>query len=142
MKRPLETLFALLAFASPAAAAQVTVSDAWFRSLPAHLPAGGYFTASNAGRRDVAIIGAQSPACSSLMLHHSSNTGGMSGMAMVDSVTIPAGGTLSFTPGSYHLMCDNPKLVLGSKAPVTLRLSDGTLVVVGFMVRGADGKKL
>ncbi len=43
-----------------------------------------------------------------LMLHQSSNKGGMSGMDMVDKVIVPAGGTVRFAPGGYHLMCENP----------------------------------
>lgn len=116
------------------------VTDAWFRSLPGTLPAGGYFTAKNIGPRDVAITGAKSDACGMLMLHQSSDKGGLSGMDMVSKVEIPAGGTLAFAPAGYHLMCDNPKMKIGAKVPVVLTLSDGTSVAVSFVVRNARGK--
>ena len=51
------SLTALLAMTAPAIAAPVDVTDAWFRSLPGKLPAGGYFTAQNNTSRDVAITG-------------------------------------------------------------------------------------
>ena len=41
-----------------------------------------------------------------LMIHQSSNKGGMSGMDMVEKVKVPAGGMVKFAPGGYHLMCD------------------------------------
>jgi copper(I)-binding protein len=140
VKRLFEGLVLLLALGGAAQAAPVTIADPWFRFLPAGLPAGGYFTAHNAGKADLAITGAQSPACGMLMLHQSSNKGGMSGMDMVDKVALPAGGTASFTPGGFHLMCDQPKMNVGSAVPVTLQLSDGSSVKALFAVKDARGK--
>jgi copper(I)-binding protein len=130
----------LLASCAAAQAAPFDVTDAWFRSLPGKLPAGGYFTAQNNTNREVAITGVQSDACGMLMMHQSSSKGGMSGMDMVDKVTLPPGGQVKFAPGGYHLMCDAPKLKIGTKAPVSIMLSNGTTVVVAFQVRGAAGK--
>ncbi len=130
----------LLATVIAASAAPFEVSDGWFRKLPGKLPSAGYFTARNTSRHDIAITDVRSDACSMLMMHRSSNKGGMSGMDMVDKVTVPAGGMVAFAPGGYHLMCDDPKMTIGAKAPVLLSLSDGTLVAVSFAVRGANGK--
>ena len=134
------SLAILLATVLPASAAPFDITEAWFRSLPGGVPAGGYFTAQNNVRRDVSITGAQSDACGMLMIHQSSNKGGMSGMDMVDRVTEPAGGTVKFAPGGYHLMCTDARLKIGTKAPVLLNLSDGTAVAVAFQVRNATGK--
>src|SRR5665213_4290085 len=127
---------------NPAWAAPLDITDAWFRALPGKLPAGGYFTAQNNTRRDIAIAGASSDACGMLMIHQSSNKGGMSGMDMVDKVEVPAGGKIAFAPGGYHLMCTDPtpRMKIGAKVPVLLSLSDGTAVAVAFAVRGATGK--
>ena len=125
---------------SSAWAAPFDISDAWFRSLPGALPAGGYFTAQNNTRRDVSITGVSSDACGMLMIHRSSNKGGMSGMDMVDSVRVPAGGEVKFAPGGYHLMCEQPRMKPGGKVAVLLRLSDGSTVAVGFQVKNASGK--
>ena len=133
-------LLSFLLLATPALAAPVTVSDAWFRSLPAGIPAGGYFIAHNGGRTNLAITGASSPACGMLMLHESSDKGGMSGMSMVEKVPLPAGGEARFTPGSFHLMCMQPKMTIGGKVSVALTLSDGSSVTVPFAVRDAKGK--
>ena len=77
-----------------------------------------------------------------LMIHQSSNKGGMSSMDMVERVNVPAGGSIAFAPGGYHLMCTDPKPAMkpGAKVPVVLHLSDGSAVAVGFTVKSASGK--
>ena len=132
----------LLMMTGVAQAAPFEITDGWFRALPGKLPAGGYFTAYNGTGRDVSIVAADSDACGMLMIHQSSNKGGMSGMDMVDRVSVPAGGTVHFAPGGYHLMCENPtaKMKLGSKVGVLLKLSDGSSVAAGFVVKNATGK--
>ena len=142
MKRPnpMFSVVFLLLTAGAAQAAPFDVSDAWFRSLPGKLPAGGYFTAQNNTGKDVSINGASSDACGMLMIHQSSSKGGMTGMDMVDSVKVPAGGMVKFAPGGYHLMCDAPKMKIGAKVPVVLHLSNGQAIAVGFTVKGAAGK--
>ena len=134
------SLLALLFSAGAAHAAPFDVTDAWFRALPGKLPAGGYFTAQNNSRRDVAIVGVSSDACGMVMIHQSSSKGGMSGMDMVDKIVVPAGGTVKFAPAGYHLMCEQPKMKIGAKVPVSFSLSNGTTVVVAFQVRNAAGK--
>ena len=130
----------LLAATLPAAAAPFDVTGGWFRRLPGKLPAAGYFTAQNNTRRDIAITDVSTGACGMLMMHRSSNKGGMSGMDMVNAVTVPAGGTVAFAPGGYHLMCDDPKMKPGARVPVSLSLSNGSTVVTAFAVRSASGK--
>jgi copper(I)-binding protein len=136
------SLIALLAMTGVANAAPLDITNAWFRALPGKLPAGGYFIAQNNTGRDIAIAGASADACGMLMIHQSSNKGGMSGMDMVDKVNVPAGGKIAFAPGGYHLMCESPtpRMKIGAKVPVLLSLSDGTAVAVAFAVRGANGK--
>ena len=142
MKRPNPaiSLVFLVMMGSAAEAAPFDVSDAWFRSLPGKLPAGGYFTAQNNTGRDVSITGVSTNACGMVMMHQSSNKGGMTGMDMLDSVKVPSGAIVKFAPGGYHLMCDAPKMKIGTKVPVVLQLSNGQAIAVGFTVRGASGK--
>lgn len=130
----------LLAGTVTASAAPFDVTAGWFRKLPGKLPAAGYFSAQNNTRRDVAITNVRVAACGMVMMHKSSNKGGMSSMDMVDQVTVPAGGMVAFAPGGYHLMCDDPKMTIGARIPVLLSLSDGSTVAAAFDVRGASGK--
>ena len=141
MKRWFEVAL-LLFMALPAAAqpASLVVSDGWFRSLPGKLPAAGYFNIRSNSGATIAITGAEAPGCAALLLHKSTDTGGMSRMAMVGTVMVPPGGTVKFAPGGYHLMCTDPALKIGSRVPVTLHLSDGSSIVTAFQVRGAAGK--
>lgn len=128
--------------AAPPAASPFTVTGAWFRALPAGLPAGGYFTIHSGIRRMVSIVRAQSSGCGTLELHRSSTRGGMSGMEKVESVDLPPGQDVVFAPGGYHLMCIHPTPVLrpGRHVPVVLMLSNGISVAATFDVRGARGR--
>ena len=128
--------------AAPIAISALVVSDAWFRALPGALPAGGYFTLRNRGAKDAVLSGATSPACGTLMMHKSQTKGGMAGMDMVGTLPVPAGGSVSFTPGSYHLMCTdaNPALKPGASIKVTLLFQDGGQLAADFAVRNAAGK--
>jgi len=133
---------ALLLAASPAfAAGPLGVSDAWIRAMPAGIPSGGYFTLRNNGAKDVVLTGAATPACGSLMLHKSENTGGMSSMHHVDEVDVPAGGSVAFAPGGLHLMCiqATPAITPGATVAVSLSFKDGGKLTVPFQVRNAAG---
>jgi len=134
--------------ASPTAAATLTITNAWIRALPASVPSGGYFTLHNAGSKPAVLTAASSPACGMLMLHKTSNMNGMSGMSGmarmddVSEVEVPPRGTLSFSPGGFHLMCMNASALLkpGATVPVTLTFKDGSSLKALFEVRNAAGK--
>jgi copper(I)-binding protein len=139
------SLFALVLLAATAGGAQaagLTVSDAWIRALPPSVPSGGYFTLRNGTDKPVTLTTAQSPACGMLMLHKSSGMAGMTSMDDVSEVIVPAGGTVKFAPGGYHLMCTEARPVLkpGGHVPVTLLFRGGTKVTTMFAVRNAAGK--
>ena len=117
-----------------AKADSVTVHDAWIRALPPSVPSGGYFTLHNGSSKPAA--------CDMLMLHKSENHGGMGSMSDTADILVPAGGTLRFAPGGYHLMCmgAKPTIKPGAAVPVTLTFRDGNALAVTFQVRNAAGK--
>jgi copper(I)-binding protein len=127
------------ALAQPAG---LSVEDPWMRALPNHLPAAGYFRIDNTGKTPAVLVGAASPACGHLMLHRTVTEGGTGRMEMVDRVEVPAGGSLSFAPGGYHLMCMMPTAAVtpGHRVPVTLTFDGGSTLDVQFDVRNATGK--
>jgi copper(I)-binding protein len=137
----LTLLFAAI-IAAPACAADLTVTNAWFRALPGGLPSGGYFSVRNSGASPVELTGARSPACGMLMLHQSIESGGMSRMDDVRSLTVPAGGSLAFAPGGYHLMCMKPTAAMtpGKTVPVTLLFASGIRTQADFAVKNAAGE--
>ena len=133
---------ALLVALSPASAGNLVVSGAWFRLLPAGLPAAGYFKLQNESGKAAVLTGAETAACGMTMLHKTEHMGGMDQISMVDSVEIGAGETFEFKPGGYHLMCMDPSSAIsrGGKIIVTLVFADGTKLPAEFEVRGANGR--
>jgi copper(I)-binding protein len=131
---------ALAAGAHAGAADQVRATHAWIRVLPGALPAGGYVTLENRGDQPVALTGAHSAAYAEVMLHHSSTQGGMSRMAMVESLPIPAHGTVVLAPGGYHLMLMQPGAAVlpGSEVKLQLQFDDGSSLPVDFIARPAN----
>ena len=126
----------------PPMAHHTAIANPWFRALPAHLPAGGYFELRNAGQWPSTLTGAESPHCGMLMLHKSEQTNGMDRMSDVASVDIPPGQTVTFAPGGYHLMCTDPGPAIkpGNAVPVRLHFSDGSARIVTFAVKNASGQ--
>ena len=135
-------LMAATAGAPPPMSGHVMIANAWFRFLPAHLPAGGYFDLRNVGQWPVTLTNADSAACGMLMLHKSEQKNGMDSMSGVTSVDIPAGSILRFAPGGYHLMCmdPGPTMTPGSSVSVRLTFSDGSIAMMRFPVKTATGQ--
>ncbi|GAA0527750.1 hypothetical protein FHS83_002221 [Rhizomicrobium palustre] len=140
MRRFLFGLTALTMASGPALAGTISAGDGWFRALPGDLPAAGYVVLRNSGKTAVALTGAQSSACPTLMLHMTHQMDGMMHMMEVPKVEIAPGATLNLAPGGYHLMCMKPTLKPGTTVPVNLTFSDGTSLAVNFAVRNAQGK--
>lgn len=141
MSRTLIAVAALFWLAS-AQAAGVSVSDAWIRLLPAGLPAAGYFVIENEADRTRRLVGVESPAFGSAMMHRSVTDNGRTAMKHVDSVSVAAGGRLTFAPGGYHVMLMDPSASLapGGQVPVTLVFADGSRISVDFQLRPASGQ--
>lgn len=144
--RAASALLVALAVAPPAAWAaspDVAVTGGRMQVLLPSRPAAGYFTLENRGNTPLALSGASAPDCQSLMLHQSTETGGMARMAMVDSVPVPPHGSINFSPGGYHLMCMQPTGVLlthkGTEA-VTLHFADGGSVSAPFAIQGVGAR--
>ena len=139
MRRSAAILACWLALPAAAQAAGVTVENPWMRYLLPGLPAAGYMVLHNGGDVPVALIGAASPACEMLMLHRSQDSSGTSMMMDVPTVSVPAGGSVSFAPGGYHLMCMTPRMKVGDRIAVTLRFANAAPVSATMPVYGANG---
>lgn len=118
----------------------IRASHAWIRVLPGSLPAGGYVTLINDGDQPVALQTASSPAYASVMLHHSSTSGGVSRMTMVDTLAIPAHAKVALAPAGYHLMLMQAKTPVkpGDTVEVTLTFADGSTLETHFTARPAN----
>jgi copper(I)-binding protein len=133
----LACLLAMLRLAQ-AASPTVTVEKPWMRYLLPSLPAAGYMTLTNSGNTDAVLTGAASPACGMLMLHKSQDDSGMAMMMNLQTITIPANGSVTFAPGGYHLMCMQPKMKIGDQLPITLNFQDGSSLTTTMPVYGAQ----
>jgi len=144
MKHPaLSLLLAGLLLAGNAHAADadhVRASHAWIRILPGDLPAGAYVTLENDSDQPIALTGASSTRYAGVMLHMSSTEGGMSRMAMADSLTIPAHGKAELAPAGYHLMLSKPATPVqaGDTISLALRFADGSTLATDFLARPAN----
>ncbi|APA89940.2 copper chaperone PCu(A)C (plasmid) [Paraburkholderia sprentiae WSM5005] len=125
----------LTAFAAPSAS--VRVSDCWIRALPGDLPSGGYFKVVNMSDKPVDLTGVETNAFGMAMLHQTQSNGSTSAMVMVDKATVPANGTLTFAPGNYHVMLEQPKkpLKVGTSISLAFNFSDGEKVTAACMVK-------
>jgi hypothetical protein len=112
------------------------------RTIIPSRPAAGYFTLLNDTDKPRTLVGASSPVCGMLMLHKSVNENGVEKMLMQKRIAVPARGSLTFSPGGYHLMCMSPTkdVAVGHSVPVTLKFGDGTALIANFPVRGVGGE--
>ena len=122
------------------AADHVHASRAWIRVLPGDLPAGAYVTLQNDGDQPFALNGARSTAYAKVMLHRSSNEGGMSRMSMVDTLTVPPHGNAVLAPAGYHLMLMKAATPVkpGETVRLTLTFTDGSTLATDFIARPAN----
>jgi len=96
-------LAGLLLSAGPAVAgATVKVTGAWARaSLPRQNASAAYMVLQSA--TPDALTGVSSP-LGMAMLHQSTHSGSMEGMADMDSLPLPAGQAVALAPGGTHIM--------------------------------------
>jgi periplasmic copper chaperone A len=137
--KKLSVFVGALVCASVTQAATLEARDCWVRAMPPNLPSSGYFTVANNGDKPATLTAADTSAFGMTMMHKSDMKGGTATMAPVDSVDIPAHGTLQFAPKGYHLMLEQPSkpLQVGSSIPLKLTFSDNTSIDVSCAVKSA-----
>ena len=134
-------LFALaLGFAAPAHVqppAGLEVAQAWSRPAVAGGVGGGYMVLVNHGKAADALVRIDSPAAREVQVHHSRMVDGMASMAPVTRLSVPAGGSVTFAPGGYHLMFVGLKRALnpGDTLPATLTFASGAKLQASFKVQ-------
>jgi len=133
---------ALCVASAPALAASpatVGISACWIRALPGQLPSAGYFKVSNSADQVVNLVAVDADAFGMAMLHQTQTQGSMSKMVMAEQVPVPAHGTLTFAPGNYHVMLEQPKkpLIIGASIPMNFSFSDGQKITASCAVKSA-----
>lgn len=125
---PALLLPALLAAACHRAPDQPRVTHAWVRlSAVAGQPAAAYFTIHGA-RAAERLVKIESALARDTRMHESMGAGGMTGMAPLASVDVPAGGTVAFAPGGRHAMLSglDPAVRPGTAVPLRFGFASGS----------------
>jgi len=108
----------------------------WSRPAAAGMTGAGFMTLTNRGKAADTLVSVQSPVARKVEVHRSSMAGGVMSMQRQDRVAIPAGRTVTFGPGGYHLMLIGlvRPLKAGDRAPATLTFASGAKIKVVFAV--------
>lgn len=124
-----------LAIASPAFAAP-QVKAAWSRPAAQGTTGAGFLTLTNPDAKADTLVAVQSPLAREVQIHQSSMANGVASMKMLTKVAVPAGGSVTFAPGGYHLMLLGltKALAPGDTVPATLTFASGAKVKASFVV--------
>jgi copper(I)-binding protein len=139
-------LIIMLLFPLKAVAQDVTIGDltianpVTMASAKMAMAGAGYMSITNTGETDDRLIGAAAD-YPRVMIHQTQMVDGVATMQHQEYVTIPAGGSVEFAPGGYHVMFmglqDNP-FVIGQDVPVTLTFQEAGEIEVIFTVVARD----
>ena len=119
-------------------AGALTLSDLAVRATVGGVPtSAAYLTIANAGNTPDKLLSVNCACAAMAMMHRTTTQNGVSSMAMLDSVAIPAGGKAAFTPEGLHIMLTGLKrpLKAGATQTLTLRFEKAGTVKAGFPVR-------
>jgi copper(I)-binding protein len=119
------------------ASGTVQVTDAWARSS---MPDVGaiYFTVTDGTGEGDRLVGVDvGDVAEMASIHETTVTNGMAEMHPVDGVDVPAGGTVTFEPGGYHVMLEqlSAPLQVGSRLDLVLTFEKAGEVPVSAEVR-------
>jgi copper(I)-binding protein len=121
----------------------VSVTDVWgWSSTPDR--GAVYFTVENTGAEADRLMGASSDAAGVVQVHETTMVEGTAQMSEVDGVDIPAGGTVTFEPGGYHvMMMEIPEpLEVGSTIDVTVTFEGAGDIDVTAEIRAFTGEAM
>ncbi len=123
-----------------AAAADLSVTSCWVRVMPAQVPSAAYFTVQNTGDLATRLVNVETAAYGSVMMHATTQTGGMSRMSMAHDVAIAPRARLAFEPGGYHVMLSKPtrSIEVGQTMDLTLVFAGNVRVQVPCRLREAS----
>ena len=133
------------AFAQGGGDTKISVEQAWARATPAGAMSGAaYMTLANKTNTADRLTGASSDVAAKVQIHEMKVVGGVMQMREVaGGLAIPAGGSVTLQPGSYHVMLMGLKkpLVAGQSFPLTLTFAKaGNIsVTVPVQAMGATG---
>ena len=99
----------------------VTVTNSWVTAtMPGQTTAAVYLQIRSEAAAK--LIGVSSPVAKVAQMHEMKMNGNVMQMRAINSLDLPAGKTVEFKPGGYHIMLSeiNPPLQLGAMVPLIL----------------------
>ena len=132
------TLGAIIALSHQVLANDVRVMGAFARASAVSTAKSGvvYMTLSNKGATADTLLSIATPVAAMAMLHQSKDDGGISSMAEMSDLEIPAGQSVEMKPGGLHIMLMGLKSPLkkGGSVKITLTFAKAGLVEVDAKV--------
>lgn len=116
----------------------VEIKDAWIRPAAQNANSGMFFEMVNGTSQADTLIGVESGLAKVVQVHETfKSDDGMMGMREVESIAVPAGGTVQFKPGSFHVMLIglNNDVKMGEKGNVVLKFKHAGDISVTAEVR-------
>ena len=119
----------LVLFLIPAvASAELQVSEAWIKHLPASVPVrAGYLTLYNPSSRPIVIESLRSDTFASIEIHATVEQDGLMQMQHLPQLTVEPNSSVQLAPGGLHLMMMGPVAasVPGDLITITMEFVDG-----------------
>jgi copper(I)-binding protein len=124
-------------FAPAVRADGVMVRDAWARASAGSASTGAAYLTVTGGDTPEQLVGVSSPVAATAEVHESLTESGVMKMRPAPSMVIPAGKTVTFTPGGYHIMLMGLKqpLVAGQSFPLTVSFAHAAPVTVEVKIQ-------
>ncbi len=119
--------------------AEIKVVEPWIPEAPPNAQAmAAFMVIENDEDKDVKVLNAFAPGFNTIELHKSVEVDGMHKMLKQDALVIPAMGSLTLKPGSYHIMLigvQDPRPKAGDVIPVRLDFEGGKQMTVQVPVK-------
>ena len=134
------SLFIVICLMSTATAQaqKILVKEAWIRGIPPSAKTtAAFMTIQNIGSVEMIIKSAASEIAEIVQIHTMEQVGEVMKMKELSELRIPANGQTSLAPKGYHIMLIGllRPISEGEVIPLSLNLSDGSIVNVDAVVR-------
>ncbi len=115
----------------------VVVEQAWARASAGGATTAAAYVTLKGGSAADRLVGVDTPAADTAAVHESFTDNGVMKMRPVTALPIPAGASVTFSPGSYHVMLTGLRraLVAGERFPLTFRFEHEQPITVEVLVR-------
>ena len=100
-----------------------------------------YLEIRNQGAADDRLVAVDTPLAKKVELHQSTMEEGIHRMEKVESIVVPAGGTVELAPGGFHVMLIDLKFMLMEEEtiPVTFTFEHSGAITTGVSVEFRSG---